>query len=348
VEEATKSAKGREEFLNRRSGNRGIAEASRVFLISPACPFQPSRCLASRFPAFRRRCRRLFLTPFGAFAHLRSDAAPAIVAAAHRVASFFVSAMKYRPYENLLAPSYDQRAEQYRHDDEIEARSENHRRLGGNLRRICRSFPQPIRVLEIGCGTGRYFHWLENVALLVGTDISAEMLRRAEHPVLQQEITAREIRLVRGSVYEMEFEPGVFDFIYSLGVFGYGAAVTPELCARLHRWLAPGGRVYFDAIEIPHRATRKDRLREWVYPRLPSGLRQRLDARQAVPVVRHAREEVRAAMLSAGFSDVVLASNRCHSPLWNGVHLECSGGKPALAASAPHAASVQLEFATAH
>ena len=159
---------------------------------------------------------------------------------------------------------------------------------------------------------------------------------------------AEEIRLVRGSVYEMEFEPGAFDFIYSLGVFGYGAAVTPELCARLHRWLAPGGWIYFDAIEIPHRATRKDRLRERIYPLLPASVRHRLDARQAVPVVRHTREAVRAAMIAAGFSDLVLASNHCRSPLWNGVHLECSGGKPGAATTtAAGRAAMQLEFAEA-
>ena len=286
----------------------------------------------------------------GAFAHLWRAGLLGIIAVAFYVALSVCPppAMKYRPYENLLAESYDQRAEQYRHDDEIEARSENHRRLGGNLRRICRSFARPIRVLEVGCGTGRYFHWLENTALLVGTDISAEMLKRAAHPVCADEITAEEIRLVRGSVYEMEFEPGAFDFIYSLGVFGYGAAVTPELCARLHRWLAPGGWLYFDAIEIPHRATRKDRLRERIYPLLPASVRRRLDARQAVPVVRHTREAVRAAMIAAGFSDLVLASNHCRSPLWNGVHLECSGGKPGAATTtAAGRAAMQLEFAEA-
>ena len=81
---------------------------------------------------------------------------------------------------------YDRGASQYRRDDEIEARTENHQRLGGNLRRICRSFPDPVRVLEIGCGTGRYFHWLENVDLLVGVDLSAEMLREAERPLFAE------------------------------------------------------------------------------------------------------------------------------------------------------------------
>lgn len=251
--------------------------------------------------------------------------------------------MNYRPYESQLAESYDRGATRYRTDDEVEAQSRNHQRLGGNLQRVCESFSRPIRVLEIGCGTGRYFHWLRNVELLVGTDISAEMLKHAEHPVLEQEITAKKIQLLQGSVYEMNFEPGAFDFIYSLGVFGYGAVVTPELCAKLHRWLAPGGWLYFDAIEVPHCASSKEKLREALFPHLPRSVQEWMNSRQAVPVVRHSRDEVQRNLQSAGFSDFVLASNHCDSPLWNGVHLECSACRSELSAT-HRAARMHFEF----
>ena len=96
--------------------------------------------------------------------------------------------MDHRRFGAKIAADYDRGAPQYRHDDEIEARSENHQRLGGNLRRICRSFSHPIRVLELGCGTGRYFHWLENTDLLVGTDISAEMLKQAAYDFVVSDV----------------------------------------------------------------------------------------------------------------------------------------------------------------
>ena len=254
--------------------------------------------------------------------------------------------MNYRTYETQLAKSYDSSAGQYRVDDEVEARSENHRRLGGNLRRICRSFSRPIRVLEIGCGTGRYFHWLDNVELLVGTDISAEMLKFAAHPVLEKTITAREIRLVRGSIYDMAFQPASFDFIYCLGVFGYGAAVTPALAEKMNAWLTPGGWLYFDAIEVPHCANLRDRVKEALYPRLPRRLQDMIDGRgSAVPLIRHGRDEVQRIMQGAGFADFVLASNACKSPLWNGTHVECSACKSD--PSAQRAVRMQFEFAAA-
>ena len=237
--------------------------------------------------------------------------------------------MDLRTFGPKIAADYDRGAERYRHDDEIEARSENHLRLGGNLRRICRSFPKPIRVLELGCGTGRYFHWLENTALLVGTDLSAEMLRRAQHPVREDQVTAGEIRLQQGNLYELSFEQGSFDFIYSLGVFGYGAVLTPELCARIAGWLSPGGRLYFDAIEkreLGRSHELKKSVKTAVVPFLPGAMKDKLAAREAaaVPIFNHTRAEMERVMEAAGFVDFAISSNTCHSPLWTGMHLECT------------------------
>lgn len=248
-----------------------------------------------------------------------------------------------RQYAPELAASYNRGAHQYRLDDEIEARSENHQRLGGNLRRICRSFDHPVRVMEIGCGTGRYFHWLQNVKLLVGTDVSEEMLKEARHPVQSGDVHIEEIRLVQGDIYEMSFEPSSFDFIYCLGVFGYGASVTGGLCQKLHTWLAPGGRVYFNAIETPPER-RKDRIKRAiksaVLPRLPGSFQRRYANRNTgVPVIRHTRKQIEEAMEAGGFSDYAIATSHCTSPLWRGVHLECLGAKAA--AANPMAAEIE-------
>ncbi len=246
--------------------------------------------------------------------------------------------MDHLRYESSLAQAYDDNADQYRRDDEVEARSENHQRLGGNLRRICRSFPHPVRVLEVGCGTGRYFHWLENTALLVGTDISPEMLRQAQHPVHGSEMSVREVRLIRSNLYETNFEPESFDFIYSLGVFGYGAELTPEFCEKLARWLSPGGRLYFDALEQHDGGrinTLKQSIKTAMIPYLPGNVRHRIEERRknAVPTFIHTREEIERLMRGAGFEDFTLSSNICHSPLWTGLHFECSAKKSSSRAS---------------
>ncbi len=123
----------------------------------------------------------------------------------------------YRNYEAALSASYNLAAEQYRRDDEIEVRSENHRRLCGNLGRMSGAFGREIDVLDAGCGTGRHFHCLNNVRCLVGLDISIDMLHAAAKPVRQSDVTARQIELIRGSIYEQVFPAESFDLIYSIG-----------------------------------------------------------------------------------------------------------------------------------
>jgi SAM-dependent methyltransferase len=76
----------------------------------------------------------------------------------------------------LYNPTY---ARKYRaHDDEFES-SEPCRRFADWLRQLCRTFTTPIDVLDLGCGTGRYFWALEGVRELVGIDASPAMLAEA-------------------------------------------------------------------------------------------------------------------------------------------------------------------------
>src|SRR4051812_13209243 len=96
----------------------------------------------------------------------------------------------YQVLEENIREGYRRVTAQYRRDDELEVTTENHCRLGRLLRRICRSFPPGIAVLDVGCGTGRYFHCLENVAHLTGVDISENMLAAARNPVRKEWITA--------------------------------------------------------------------------------------------------------------------------------------------------------------
>lgn len=235
--------------------------------------------------------------------------------------------MDHRRFGEKIAADYDRGAEQYRVDDEIEAASENHQRIGGNIRRLCYSFDRPIRVLELGCGTGRYFHWIRNAQSLVGTDLSAVMLQQARHPVLEAEVLVKDIRLMQANLYDVSFEPRSFDLIYSMGVFGYGAALTPELCARIASWLSADGCFYFDAIEqreMGRSHALKRSVKSAVVPFLPGSMRQKLAAREAsaVPVIVHTRAEMERVLSAAGFVDYTLSSNTCHSPLWQGMHLE--------------------------
>src|SRR5882757_496331 len=118
----------------------------------------------------------------------------------------YANAMNYEAVEETIKAGYREVSSQYRHDDEIEVTTPNHHRICATLQRICVSFSHPIKALDVGCGTGRYFHCLTNVEELTGMDISEEMLQAAEtHPVRQETISVKKINVIRGNAYLTSF-----------------------------------------------------------------------------------------------------------------------------------------------
>jgi len=159
--------------------------------------------------------------------------------------------MNYSEVEERIKAGYREATAQYRLDDEVEVQSENHRRLAHTLKRLCHSFPHAITALDVGCGTGRYFHCLENVFHLTGMDISEEMLAAAANPVRHEEVTVTETELIRGNVYLASFPAESFDFIYSLGMFGHGCPVTIQIGNKFHDWLKPGEFCFLTSWTLP-------------------------------------------------------------------------------------------------
>ena len=235
--------------------------------------------------------------------------------------------MNYQVVEETIKAGYRSVSSQYRRDDEIEVTTPNHHRICATLQRICVSFPYPIKVLEVGCGTGRNFHCLTNVDELTGIDISEDMLRAAENPVRQENITVKTIRRIRGNVYLSSFDHGSFDFIYSLGMFGNGCPVTAELCNKFHDWLTPGGKLYFNTVDFAglplwYRARRQ--ARDFVYPLLSRRLQSVLDERESrQPWFSMHKDELERVMRGTKFPTFQVTSHVCESPLWSGRHLEC-------------------------
>lgn len=226
-----------------------------------------------------------------------------------------------------LKAEYRHVTPRYRRDDEVEVQSANHRRLWNILRSVCLSFPSPITVLDAGCGTGRYFHCLENVEHLIGLDVSPDMLKAAETPVLEEDIKVPRIDLVCENIFRVSFASGTFEFIYSLGMFGHGCPVTIEICERFFQWLKPGGKLFFDAlsaVDLPLKVRARTALRRLLYPALPKPLQRRWDRRKPrLPLFALSRSDLEIILQSTSFSDVHISRQTCDSPLWNGIHLEC-------------------------
>lgn len=197
------------------------------------------------------------------------------------------------------------------------------------LGRISASFGRPIRALDVGCGTDRHFHCLRGVQRLVGIDLSPGMLQLARSPIRHEQVEIEEIELICDNVLAVEFPEGSFDFICSLGMFGHGIPVTPELCDRFHRWLSPGGKLFFDAIDragLPLLRRFRHRLGLAIRNLAPSLLRRPLSD-PGIPFYPLSDAELESVMRRTAFATFSVSSRECESPLWRGRHLECLAGK---------------------
>jgi len=174
----------------------------------------------------------------------------------------------------------DAYANMYRAQDEAVGRRQAVARLSEWLRALSDRFPDPIDVLDLGCGTGRYFHALAGARRLVGIDVSRPMLDRAKRPSGPDNLT-----LIEGDFLTHEFDPAEFDLVYAIGVLAEHSPFDEMVAARVRRWLKPGGRFAFTAVHpmsfsVPR--TVKRRVGEWLLgpaSAAPAALRRSLRSR---------------------------------------------------------------------
>jgi ubiquinone/menaquinone biosynthesis C-methylase UbiE len=140
-------------------------------------------------------------------------------------------------------------ARRYRHRDEQLLQEASYQDFIAWLQEICNRFQHPIDVLDLGCGTGRYFWGVHRARTLVGFDASAAMLEQAKHPIRADQITAPSITLIHGDLATHAFPDASFDLVYSIGVLAEHVPLDRALTARVWTWLKPGGRFAFTTVD---------------------------------------------------------------------------------------------------
>jgi ubiquinone/menaquinone biosynthesis C-methylase UbiE len=173
-------------------------------------------------------------------------------------------------------------ARKYRDRDEALLQESTYQDFIAWLQQVCDRFAHPIDVLDLGCGTGRYFWGLRNADTLVGFDASAAMLAEARHPICEDRVTASAIKLVQGDLATHSFPDHSFDLVYSIGVLAEHVPLDASLTGRVWRWLKPGGRFAFTTVDpqspdVPQTVQR--RLAALALPLAPGGLGRALHRR---------------------------------------------------------------------
>jgi len=208
------------------------------------------------------------------------------------------------PWADRAAALYDVGyARHYRdHDAELLPTPSNQGLIDW-LGETCDRFDRSIDVLDLGCGTGRYFWGLRRVRTLVGLDASEAMLVEARHPVHQDRVTAESVTLVNGDLMLHEFAAATFDLVYSIGVLAEHVPLDAGVIARVRRWLRPGGRFAFTTVHPSSSSVTRTwprRAAEWALPMLPDRLSRPLHHR-LVDRGRYADERWLTEQLAGGF-----------------------------------------------
>lgn len=222
----------------------------------------------------------------------------------------------------LYNESYSQN---YRDYDEQFYGSPYYNTFAPFLTELTLSFNKPIKVLDLGCGTGRYFHVLKNTAELTGIDIAEPMLKLAANPLKAEEVNIPLINLIAGSVFEHDFGNEKFDLIYSFGVLGEHAPFTPAMCEKLYELLNDGGKLAFTVVDIDDRKNLKRRLAETAYPLLPSRIKEILDKRWKTNYMTYG--ELDSMLKNSNFDNHTIEKTSIKSEMWTGAHLRCVAQK---------------------
>jgi SAM-dependent methyltransferase len=150
-----------------------------------------------------------------------------------------------RKAADLYRPEY---ARKYRAHDAGLAMVGPYARFCEWLAAACDRFTDDIDVLDLGCGTARYFRALRHARSIVGIDASAAMLAEARAPIGADEIHASSIELIEGDFVAYDFGAQRFDLVYSIGVLAEHTPLDERIVANVFRWLRPFGRFAFTTV----------------------------------------------------------------------------------------------------
>jgi len=192
--------------------------------------------------------------------------------------------------------------------------------FAGWISEICESFRRPIRVLDLGCGTGRYFWAVRHATELVGIDVSAAMLAEARQPVEAGRLDSARVTLIESDFLTHPFGDAQFDLVYSIGVLGEHSPFDARIARRVSRWLVPGGRFAFTAVHVhsfsvPRTVPR--RIGEGLANVLPSSLSGPLRRRLLTSGLYVEPSYVRDVLAQAGFTTESITTHE------SDVHLHC-------------------------
>jgi len=216
-------------------------------------------------------------------------------------------------------------AKEYRKNDEAKLKNKDFNHYCSILKEMSSSFNHKITILDLGCGTGTYFHCLENIEKLVAVDVSPSMLEMAHNPVNAGEVKTQNIEYICSNFFKNAFSNESFDFIYSVGVLGELSPLEIDFLNKIYNWLRPGGKLYFTVMDI------KNQPKESLYRRLLNYAYQkymRFIKRKKVVVIQKVKKyplsetELKRIFEKTNFKTYSISFYQSPKNEWKGAHYE--------------------------
>tara|TARA_B100000131_G_C17917981_1_gene533198 strand:- start:110 stop:718 length:609 start_codon:yes stop_codon:yes gene_type:complete len=147
-------------------------------------------------------------------------------------------------------------AKLYRKYDDDVSSDENWIWYKNQLLDVCNSFNRKINVLDIGCGTGRFFSALENVDYLYGLDFSEPMINEAHNPHFSDLVkkNIKDIEFIISDYTKLDVYSKInkkIDFIFSIGLMNeYNEdEISPEFFNTVYNLLSDDGVIWFSIMD---------------------------------------------------------------------------------------------------
>lgn len=121
-----------------------------------------------------------------------------------------------------------------------------------------------LKIIEVGCGAGWLCPTLEQFGKVTATDLSDEVLARAQQRM-------PDVEFVAGDFMALDFPEGVFDVVVNIEVLSH-VADKDAYIAKITRLLKPGGLMMMATQNRPVLEKHND-----VHPAKPGQLRQWVD-----------------------------------------------------------------------
>lgn len=140
-------------------------------------------------------------------------------------------------------------AEEYAESDQTLLDSSDHVTTQNWLSDHLKAEDKPMnRFLDLGCGTGRWFHVeVDNAHTVIGVDFSRAMLKYATEKVNRNGYN--NVYLIQADVFHLPFKEDLFDCVVSLGVMDLHAPLSRDLLEEVRKVIKEDGLFLFTVLK---------------------------------------------------------------------------------------------------